>query len=278
MEFGSVQTNLSTVADIIDIIDGIAPFNLAETWDNCGLQAGNPDWPVKKIMAALDVTPAAMAAAVKNNCNLLVTHHPLLISGEKSIDFCKMPGSVIFTAARQKIAVVSAHTNLDKAEEGLNDYFAQKVGIECQAPFQAAGEPDYGALAGIGRMGRLTHMMTAAQLADQMKQRLGIAAVRLIGDPETSVRTVALCTGSGGSLTSQFLASGADIYITGDIKYHEARDIEAAGRVCIDVGHFASEHIAVELLTLKLDEALISGNLEIETVAYNREQDPFRII
>lgn len=273
-----MQTNPSAVSDIVDIIDCIAPFSIAEPWDNSGLQAGDPRWPVKKIMVALDVSPDAMAAAAASGCNMLVTHHPLVISPEKSIDFSTMPGSVIFTAAKEKIAVVSAHTNLDKADQGLNDYFARKIDVDCDAPFQIDRDADNDRPIGIGRIGRLPSAMTADMLAGQIKQRLGIDFVRVIGKPESRIRTVALCTGSGGSLMSHFLGSGADMYITGDIKYHEARDIEAAGKVCIDVGHFASEHIVVELLTRRLEEELASRNLEVEVLAYNREKDPFRII
>ncbi len=111
--------------DILDILNTIAPFDIAEDWDNSGLQAGNLNWEVKKIMIGLDVTMPLLTAAKEWDSDLVLTHHPLMIQPEKSIDFDTMPGKAIEIAARRKISIISAHTNLDKADDGLNDYFSQ---------------------------------------------------------------------------------------------------------------------------------------------------------
>jgi len=269
---------LSFVKDIIKAVDTIAPFELAESWDNSGLQAGDPDWPVNRILVTLDVTPAAMEAAKAKQCDMIISHHPLMMVPEKKIDFSRMPGTVISTAAREKIAVVSAHTNLDKARDGLNDYFALKVGIQCDRPFHLDGNTEDGIPSGIGRLGTLEETVTVGRLAEDIKQRLKIPNVRVTGNMDQKVDSVALCTGSGGSLTGHFLKSGADVYITGDLKYHEARDIEAGGKAAVDVGHFASEHIVVGLLKKRLDQELKSLGFKIEIREYNREEDPFKIV
>ena len=267
-----------SVKDILDIIDGMAPFDLAESWDNSGLQAGDPSWPVKRILVSLDVTSAAMSAAIDRQCDILISHHPLMMSPEKQIDFSRMPGAVISACARQKIAVVSAHTNLDKASDGLNDYFAQALGISSDSPFIPDGSDDTPVSSGLGRIGRLKGTMTLADLAGHIKKRLEISGVRVIGSPDKFVTIAALCTGSGGSLTAQFLTSAADVYITGDLKYHEARDIEAGGKTAVDVGHFASEHIVVDLLTQRLDKMFAARGYKIEIQGFKKEKDPFTII
>jgi dinuclear metal center YbgI/SA1388 family protein len=265
------------VQDIIDILNTIAPFELAEKWDNSGLQAGDRTWPVKRILLALDVTMEAMTAAQHSKSDMLITHHPLVITPEKTIDFGTMPGAAVELAARGKIAILSAHTNLDKANDGLNDYFAEQVGIKCERPFYldvGSGDP----LTGIGRFGRLIPSMTVDQLARMIKQQLNIPALRVAGSLDLEVDTVALCTGSGGSLTGHFLNSSAQVYITGDLKYHEARDIEAKGKAAIDVGHFASEHIVIGLLKQRLSKALSSLGCEVEIIEFKEEKDPFIII
>jgi len=271
---------MTTVKQVIDIIDQIAPFSLAESWDNSGLQAGDPGWPVTKILIALDVTDKALAEAAKLGCDMLVTHHPLIMSPEKQIDFSRMPGSAILASARSRIAVVSAHTNLDKARDGLNDLLAQKLGIQCTHVFLADAKEGVsaGQIQGLGRTGQLGRAMTLEQLAYQVKDQLGISRVRIIGHPGNMISTAALCSGSGGSLTAHFLSSGMDVYITGDLKYHEARDIECHGKSAVDVGHFSSESIAVELLKNRLGRQFDALGYEIVINTYDQEQDPFLTI
>ena len=264
------------VKDILTALDRIAPFALAESWDNSGLQAGDPSWAVHRVLVALDVTADAMAAAAEKEADLLITHHPLVMRPEKSVDFSRMPGRVVYRSARDRIAVVAAHTNLDKARDGLNDYFAQILDIACTGPLSA--DSDGSEAAGIGRIGTLKQATSLKGLAQDIKRRLGIPGVRVIGALDHTISRVALCTGSGGSLTDQFLASPAEAYITGDLKYHEARDIETRGRAAVDVGHFASEHIVVDLLTDRLGQALEGQGYTLEIYGYKQEKDPFRII
>jgi len=271
---------MPTVKQIIDIVDQIAPFALAESWDNSGLQVGDPEWPVSKVLIALDVTEQALVQAEKSGCDMLITHHPLIMSPEKQIDFSKMPGSAILISARSRIAVISAHTNLDKASGGLNDYLAEKLDVSCTDVFlaDAVKRETSDPIQGLGRLGRLSERMTLEQLACRIKEKLGMSRVRVIGNPENFVSTAALCSGSGGSLTAQFLGSGMDVYITGDLKYHEAREIEFHGKSAVDVGHFSSESIAVTLLKNRLRQMFDAEKLEIIIDTYDQEQDPFLTI
>lgn len=271
---------MPTVKQIIKLVDQFAPFSLAEVWDNSGLQVGDPGWQVSSILIALDVTDQALLEAKKLGCDMLITHHPLIMSHEKQIDFSRMPGTAILTSAESRIAVVSAHTNLDKTPDGLNDYLAQKLGIFCTDVFLADEMKDESAnrIQGLGRIGQFGETMPLKQLACRIKEKLEIPRVRIVGNPGKMVSTAALCSGSGGSLTAHFLASGMDVYITGDLKYHEARDIESHGKSAVDIGHFSSESIAVELLKNRLRQMFDAAKYEIGIYTYNDEQDPFLTI
>jgi dinuclear metal center YbgI/SA1388 family protein len=269
-----------TVKKLLEILDQLVPFHIAETWDNSGLQAGHPDWNADRIMIALDVSLPLMEAAKKSKCNLVLTHHPLMMDPEKSLDFSIMPGSAIQMAAQEKISIISVHTNLDKATNGLNDYFSIQIGLENIVPFlpHLIDESDASVSKGIGRMGQLSSEMPVSQAADQIKKKLALSHVRVIGDMDKQVSQVAVCTGSGGSLVNEFLASDAQMFVTGDIKYHEARMVEAAGKALIDVGHYGSEYMAVELLSDKLDQVFDHAGLKIKIETYVSEKDPFNIV
>lgn len=269
-----------TTKKIIDILNTIAPFGMAESWDNSGLQVGSLSWPVKKIMIALDVTIPLMEAAKKLNCDLVLTHHPLLMSPEKSINFDYMPGNVIKLAASEKISIVSAHTNLDKAQDGLNDYFASQIGLDettIFVPDTSLGQADED-LSGIGRVATLKQQINLKQLVFDIKNRLGLEQLRVSGNLNLSVSKVAICTGSGGSHLHEFLDSDAQVYITGDTKYHDARAIEENKKGLIDVGHFASEHMAIDLLHSKLSHAFKTEGLNIKLEKFLKEKDPYTIV
>ena len=277
------------VKDLFQILNTIAPFSLAESWDNCGLQAGDYSWPVKKVLVALDVSMAAMEYAAKIKADLLLTHHPLMLGAPESMDFGKMPGAAVAMAAINQIAILSVHTNLDKAAGGLNDFFSERLGVKTDLAllpeevscidFEEAEtcrpKKSNSLPVGIGRIGSLDSPISLRRFAEMVKERFRVPTVRVVGDLNLDIRHVAVCTGSGGSLLKAFFKSQADLYVTGDIKYHEARDVEVAGRGLIDLGHFASEQIAVTLLEDRLKACVLDHGFSLEVVAYRDEHDPF---
>ncbi len=273
----------ATTGILMNMVNEIAPFSLAEDWDNSGLQAGDLSWPVKKVMIALDLSEDVMKAAEQWGADLVLSHHPLIFRPVKCIDFGSVFGNIILRAAVGKISIISAHTNFDKAEHGLNDFFADLIGLNgISNLYEKTGgisdSGDTGYPPGIGRKGKLDTAMTLFSFAMQIKDRLGIKNLRVAGSEELLIKQVAVCTGSGGSLLDMFFKSGADVFVTGDIKYHEARQIEQAGLGLIDVGHFSSEHIGVELLAHGLRSSAADAELDIEIRKFYGEQDPFKII
>ncbi len=133
--------NMTTVAEIIRIIDSMAPGRLAEGWDNAGLQYGDPGRSVSTVLIALDPTRKAIETACSAGAQMLVTHHPLIFKPLTQIDIRTASGSVIDLAARNDIAVFCAHTNLDSAAGGVNDVLAEIVGIESLSPLSVALAP-----------------------------------------------------------------------------------------------------------------------------------------
>ncbi|RLB93957.1 MAG: Nif3-like dinuclear metal center hexameric protein, partial [Deltaproteobacteria bacterium] len=246
---------MTIVADVIRHLEAMAPEALAERWDNCGLQVGALDWPVQRIWVSLDPLPEVVSAACRSRVDLLVTHHPLIFKPLVRIDAGVPIGRSIADALAARLAVYAAHTSYDSAPDGLNDVLARRLGVtvtRALAPAAAVSLPG----AGLGRIGTLAQPMVLEELARDVCRRLGLVEVRLVGDPGLTVHEAALCSGSGGSLTPDFLASPAQVYITGEIHYHQARDIAAAGRGAIDIGHFGSERIMIADVTERLARAL----------------------
>ena len=261
------------VRDIINIIEKAAPPALAETWDNTGLAVGHMDNPVRKVWTALDPLPLVVEEACKHNVDMLVTHHPLLIRPLKKLDLATPMGKTIALAVKNNLTLYSAHTNLDKTRGGVNDILTRRLGLE------PAGDlaPGAGDQPGLGRLAQLPRTCTLEKIIARVKECLGLAWVRAVGPKDLTVSTIALCSGSGSSLLPEFFVSGAQVYLTGDMGYHHARSVEDAGLACIDVGHFASEHLMVDALARLIQEQCVAQGLEILTEPCSLEQDPFAI-
>lgn len=274
-----------TVRDIIGIAEELAPRELAESWDNVGLQVGSREWTVKNIWVALDPLPEVVTAACQAGVDLLITHHPLIFKPLKFIDCATPAGDIIHAALRHHLAIFSAHTNLDSAADGVNDTLARRIGLinlgalrqgekgSCETDGQGPQ-----AFQGLGRTGDLPRETTLAGLAGDIKKNLGLSSLVIAGDPDLLVSRVALCSGSGASLLGDFFASGAHAYISGDLRYHDARDVEAAGRGLIDIGHFASEHLMVEVLAGMLADRLVKCGPGVSVHACLLEKDPFKVM
>ena len=234
---------MATVAEIIQVMDQLAPPLLAEDWDNVGLQIGDARQPVKRIWVALDPSPEVVKAACKEKVDLLITHHPLIFRPLKAIDFETPGGSIIQMAANHRLAIFSAHTNLDIVRDGVNDVLARRLGLrklKALKPVQLeqAAQEDMTPLPGetelgIGRIGSLARDCSLKSLVSTVKKKLNLDSVKVAGDVAINVKRVAICSGSGSSLMKAFLASKAQVYISGDIHYHDAREAETLNRAII---------------------------------------------
>ena len=369
-----------TVKDMAALLADVAPPGLAASWDNAGLQIGDPRWSVNTAWVALDPLPEVIDAACHAGVQLLITHHPFIFKPLPRIDFSSPDGKIISQSAAHHLAVISAHTNLDITEGGLNDIAAGLCGMVGLRPLVPAGEeaivklavyvpdgyedavvaaiadspagrigsytgcsfrsPGIGTFtpgddahpfsgkrgeaaqvaesrmevvtcrqhleevlarirkvhpyetmaydvyplvapppaAGMGRVGRLETPQRLDDFAGLLAQRFGADGVRVVGDPERTVQTAAVCTGSGGSLLGDFFRSGADVFISGDVRYHDARSIEMAGKALVDLGHFASEVIFARPLARRLTADAERLGFDVTITPCQIEKDPFRFL
>jgi len=259
----------ATVGDIIGIINRLIPPELAEPWDNCGLQVGRMDWPVHRIWIALDPMPAVVAAACRDHAQLLVCHHPLMFNPLKRLDFATPLGAIVQMAAQNGLAIFAAHTNLDKAAEGINTALARRLELSTVEPLTAAAPGCQSAAGhGLGRLGKLVPSRPLRHLA----------LVKMVGRPDLEVGAVAICSGSGGGVVSDFLLSPAQVLVSGDLRYHDARTVEAVDRALVDIGHFGSERIAIDLLKTMLDREFAQMGIGADLVACPLEQEPFVVL
>ncbi len=266
---------MAAIKTAFDIIEEIAPSELAEEWDNIGLQIGAPGDELKGVMVALDATPEVVGSAAERGFNLLVTHHPLFFSGVKSIDTNAGMGKTVKAAILGGVTIFSAHTNLDSARGGINDMLAEMIGLKNTEPLMPA---DSDKTAGLGRVGELEKTMRLDEVAQKLRERLNTPSLRMAGNMEDKIKRVALCSGSGGSMIDEAARHRADLFITGDIKYHDARQAEETGMSLIDAGHFATERIVVEQLSHLLKKRLSEKGIDIPVEGFQGEREPFTVI
>ncbi len=230
------------IHEITKAIEQYAPCGWASSYDNVGLMLGDSSREVNEVLLTLDVDLEVAMEAKALGAELIISHHPLIFNPVKRITAESPEGKCLLFLAENKIAVYSAHTNLDSAPGGLNDLAAQFLGLRDTKPLETEEGP------GIGRIGDLQVAVPLEVLAAEVKRIYRLPAIRFIGKAQKTVKRVALCTGSGGDLAALASEKGADVYITGDIKYNVARDAAAAGLSVIELGHYESEYIVVDLL------------------------------
>ena len=259
------------------VLEAFAPLALAADWDAVGLQVGDPTRPCARIGIGLDVIASTLEEALTANVDLIVSHHPLFLRPTKSIRFDQPQGHLIQQLCTHQVSVYAMHTNLDATRGGLNDFLADQIGLKNRRSLLPApqGLPQEFEGAGLGRIGELKTPETLHALATRLQTRFQSQALRIIGKRQRELRSLALCTGSGGSLVHNAITSGVDGYITGDVKYHQALDAEAAGLAIIDIGHYASEIVCLEILSKVLRDGF--GN-SISIIPLTRAQDPLQAL
>ena len=229
------------VKDIIKVIEEFAPLSIQEDWDNCGLCVGSPEDEVSSVILALDCTPSLVDEAVRCGADMIVTHHPLIFSGLKKISPEDQVGLAVIKAVRAGISVYAAHTSADKVIRGVSGAMAARLGLENVRILSDEGEGT-----GLGVVGDLPVPLTADQALALVKERFSLPVVKASRPVGGMISRVAMCGGSGGSLIGEALRSGAQLYISGDISYHNYFTPE--GFMIMDIGHYESEIDIVDIL------------------------------
>ncbi len=363
--------------EIFRVLEEYFPLTLAEEWDNVGLQLGSMNCKVSRVLVALDLDGDVVTAARDGQAELIIIHHPLFFHDIKCINLDTPQGRIIQELLQAGITVYSAHTNLDAASAGLNQYLAEKLGLQKVRPwqqgqveelyklvvyvpeshlevvrsaltsggagfignysdctFRVAGTGTFKPLVGTdpfigeigqveevaeyrletvvpagqlravmkamlaahpyeevaydlyrlsnrgrvfspGRIGLLPHPARLGEVAREVKQRLNLEYVLVVGNEDEVVEKIAVVSGSGASFISQARQEGAQALITGDIKYHEAREAEAMGFNIIDAGHYGTEKGVTELLKKVLDQEAVAHGWNLE-VLISDGSSPFK--
>ena len=237
----------------MELLAAWAPRSLAESWDNPGLLVGDADREVKRVLVALDVRDSVIEEAILCRADWIITHHPMLFSPLKKITTDSPNGRRVLRLAQAGISHYAMHTNLDTAFGGTNDTLAalanlQEVSVLCPT-CQQDGQPN-----GLGRIGFLPEPMALGEFADMLRQKVGLRHISIVGSREKQVRRVALCTGSGMDFLEEAANQGADVYLSGDIRFHEAQKAQDLGVALVDVTHYASEVLIVPVIARYLRE------------------------
>ena len=229
------------VRDITTAIEEFAPLANQEKWDNCGLCIGSSDAEVTSVLLGLDCTEELVDEAIACGADMIITHHPLIFGGVKQIRPSDPVGAAIIKAISHNIAVYAAHTSADKVLAGVSGAMAARLGlvdVDILDPEQEG--------VGLGVVGNLPQPMSAKEMVSFVKEKFSLRVAKCSKLVDGPVSRVAMCGGSGGSLIGKAMASGAQLYISGDISYHNF--FTQKGFMVMDIGHYESEIEIVDIL------------------------------
>jgi dinuclear metal center YbgI/SA1388 family protein len=264
----------TTLADVQAVVERLWPRSGAESWDAVGLVAGDPRAEVRRIRLAVDAVLSTVEEAVEENADLLLTHHPLLLRGVTSVAEDRSKGAVVARLIRGGCALLAAHTNADVVARGTSAVFAERLGLTGLEPIEASAD----GVTGLGRVGRLAHPIPLGRLARAIADVLPATAqgIRVAGEYEREIRTVALCAGAGDSLLQHPAVVAADVFVTSDLRHHPASEAAesarlGAGPALIDVSHWASEWLWLDVAAAQLRAALP----DVEVAVSELRTDPW---
>lgn len=246
---------MTTVADILNFMETLAPRSMKMEWDNVGLLCGSKSTEVTKILVALDPFEGVCHEAADIGAQLIVTHHPLIFRAPNTITDETSVGRSIMFLCRHGISAINAHTNLDQVAGGVNDVLAEKLGLE---KVEVINSVDGIGLLRCGEVAQqpLEDFLTA------VKDKLGCEGLRYVNSGK-SVRKVAVGGGSCAGEMMDALSAGCDTFVTADIKYNQFWDAHDLGMNLIDAGHFQTENPVVAVLAAKIAAAFPQIQVEI---------------
>ena len=236
-----------TNRQIVEAIEEFAPLSLQESWDNSGWQVGDPGAQCRGVLLCVDLTPAVIEEAAARGCDLVITHHPLIFRGVKSLVGRDRVTECLTGAVRRGITVYSSHTSADCAPAGVSAEMARILGLTDVATLDGNS--------GLGAVGDLPSPMPWDAFARKVKETFGCASLRLSrpADPSWAITRVALCGGAGGDLIDRAIETGAQAYVTADCKHNLFLD-RREEILLLDAGHFETERCTKALFHRVISE------------------------
>jgi len=253
---------------VVGAIEDIAPLSLAYEWDNSGLLLRCGD-NVSRVLVALDVTMKVAQKAEELNCDMILAHHPLMFEAKKRFDCRKTSDAVMMRLIRSGISLYAAHTSFDRADGGINDELAQKLGLE---NIEVIGEE------GLVRVGRFKARLNKNEFAQRIKLALGIDAMKMSLTDTEAIEKAAVVGGSGGDFIEAAKNAGAQALITGEAKHHHFLDAQALGLLLIEAGHFSTERCFVDKAFMSLQSRLDELQLNVDLFKADSVQSPYKYI
>lgn len=250
------------IDELLDQLRIIAPRELEEDWDNGGFQIDMRSKQVKRILIALEITNAVIDEAVKRKADFIVTHHPLLMEKIDVVDAGTLTGNYIIKLIRHGITVYSAHTSFDSAFGGNNDCLAELLDLKMVRRLKIS--TPFGDKELIGRLGSFDNPISLSEAANLVENVLDLTEPpKIVGSHSATVSTVAVCTGAGGNdAIDAAIFNGCDLFITGDVRHHQAQKAREMGLNIIDAGHYGTEYIFIKNFADKLRKA-VQNRVEI---------------
>ena len=237
---------MTTVQNIFDMLQEKAPFELQLGFDNAGFLVGHHDAPVERVLVALDITEQVAAEAKALGCQLIVSHHPVIWGGAKTITDQTVMGRKLLALVENNLAAICAHTNLDAVADGVNDALARRLGLTDIGQLKQDGVDGQGRPYGIGRVG-VVQEQSLQDFALFVKRELSANGVRLV-DGGKPVHKVAVGGGACADMMIDAMDHGCDTFVTSDVKYDGFLDAKAAGMNLIDAGHYPTENVVCPVL------------------------------
>lgn len=245
---------MSTVGDVVKYMEDFAPVTLKEEWDNVGLMIGNKNREVSKVIVMLDLDEDGYKEAKEVGADMIITHHPLIMPNIKSITDPLLLGLV-----EDKISVLSMHTNLDFAPSGVNQVLAETLGLfDIEEVF----------LGDVCTRGGSVEECSFGEFIFAVKSALGIDQVRYVGDKQKVLSKVCVMGGSGADFICDVKSAGFDVFVTSDVKYHQAQLAKKIGLLVIDAGHFETENPIIYKISRYISEVL--EDVEVITSLRNK--------
>jgi dinuclear metal center YbgI/SA1388 family protein len=272
---------LPTLKQIVAAVNQLAPAELAESWDQVGLQVDRAVSSVHQVMVALDLNSQVIRASDNKQIDGFIVHHPLLFKPLTRIGHTTPQERILIHLIKNDQFVLVAHTNLDKAAQGINQYLAELLGLTQVAVLEPAVDiypVQNGSRQGLGRVGTLPEAVTLRAFGEFIKTKLPAKWLKVSGDPAKAIQKVALCSGSGGSLVDAALQQQADLYLTGELNYHAHWEAREQGLAVIEAGHGTTEKCFVPLMTAYLNAVFTAPNALTIVDGALPEQEPYRVI
>lgn len=236
--------------DIIEIMNDWAKPSLIDDWDNSGFQIGNEDKEIHKLLISLDLDHDVLEKSIKEGYSMIITHHPLIFKPIKSITTNSYKEKLIYDLIKNNIVAYNAHTNLDQVKHGVSHELAKVLGLrdtEILHPTDLDKKYGYGCLGNIKEIELINYV-------EKIKTSLDTDSLVVYGDINRKIRKVAVCGGAGADFIYDAYKSEADVYISGDIKYHEAQLSLEYDLTIVDAGHFHTEKIILPVIKKYLEE------------------------